>query len=58
MRIIKNYNSSPTDPCGTYNYGQAEDYFIDVQVGSCTPPVATATVTNINCIAGTYTGDR
>ena len=55
MRIIKNYASSPTDPCGTYSYGQAEDYFIDVQVGSCTPPVATATVTNINCIAGTYT---
>ncbi|MBK8708280.1 MAG: T9SS type A sorting domain-containing protein [Flavobacteriales bacterium] len=55
MRIIKNYNSSPTDPCGTYNYGQAEDYFIDVQVGSCTPAAATATVTNINCIAGTYT---
>lgn len=31
MRIIKNWDTSPTDPCGVYLYGQAEDYTIIVQ---------------------------
>ena len=26
MRVVKRYNTSPTDPCGAYTYGQAEDY--------------------------------
>lgn len=30
MRIVKNYNTSPQDPCSTYGYGQAEDYTIIV----------------------------
>jgi len=35
MRVIKNYNASPTDPCFIYNYGQAEDYtlVVDSRVG-------------------------
>ncbi len=36
MRIVKNYNSYPTDPCGTYSFGQAEDY--SVEVGSTGVP--------------------
>lgn len=31
MRVIKNYNSSPTDPCGSYTFGQIEDYSLNVQ---------------------------
>ncbi len=34
MRVVKNYNVSPTDPCATYNYGQAEDYTIEVATGT------------------------
>lgn len=30
MRVVKNFNTAPTDPCGTYNYGQAEDYTVEV----------------------------
>lgn len=30
MRVIKNFNSSPTDPCGAYTFGQVEDYTIIV----------------------------
>lgn len=30
MRIIKNYNVFPQNPCGVYDYGQAEDYTIIV----------------------------
>src|SRR5690606_22991819 len=30
MRVIKNFNASPTNPCGIYSYGQAEDYTIEV----------------------------
>jgi hypothetical protein len=33
MRVIKNYNAVPTDPCGTYNFGQAEDYTLIVEPG-------------------------
>lgn len=34
MRVVKNYNSSPTDPCDQYNFGQAEDYSVDVTIGT------------------------
>src|SRR5690625_4856516 len=44
MRIIKNYNTSPTDPCGTYGWGQAEDYTIVV----IEPTPLCEVVTNIN----------
>ncbi|MBS1568641.1 MAG: T9SS type A sorting domain-containing protein [Bacteroidetes bacterium] len=30
MRVVKNYNSAPEDPCGTYSFGQAEDYSVVV----------------------------
>lgn len=30
MRIIKNFGESPTDPCGIYQWGQAEDYTVIV----------------------------
>ncbi|MGB3526884.1 MAG: GEVED domain-containing protein [Flavobacteriales bacterium] len=30
MRVVKSFNSSPTDPCASYNYGQAEDYTVEV----------------------------
>src|SRR5690606_27223805 len=36
MRVIKNFNVSPTNPCGSYSFGQAEDYTIEV--GDVTPP--------------------
>lgn len=31
MRVIKNYSSSPTDPCGPYTFGQIEDYTLNVE---------------------------
>ncbi len=54
MRIVKDYSSTvayPSDPCGTYDYGQAEDYTINVTVPSCTAPDYTVTVTP-NCPGG------
>lgn len=32
MRVVKNYASYPTNPCGSYGYGQAEDYSILITV--------------------------
>lgn len=31
MRVIKNYGSSPTNPCGIYSFGQGEDYTIEIE---------------------------
>ncbi|WP_139856607.1 GEVED domain-containing protein [Aequorivita sinensis] len=31
MRVIKNWDTSPTDPCDVYLYGQGEDYTIIVE---------------------------
>jgi len=47
MRVIKNYFSSPIDPCGEYGYGQIEDYSILVgELEDCegTPEGGTVTV--------------
>ncbi|MGB3344275.1 MAG: BspA family leucine-rich repeat surface protein, partial [Aequorivita sp.] len=41
MRVIKNYDSSPTDPCGSYEYGQIEDYTVKVSTLGCTSPELT-----------------
>lgn len=30
MRIVKNYNEPGEEPCGSYSYGQTEDYTINV----------------------------
>ncbi|MBZ0205841.1 MAG: fibronectin type III domain-containing protein, partial [Flavobacteriales bacterium] len=43
MRVIKNYGTSPVDPCGTYAFGQAEDYTLNVTIPTCFAPVATVT---------------
>ncbi|MBK9514341.1 MAG: hypothetical protein IPO05_12135 [Flavobacteriales bacterium] len=51
MRVIKNFSTSPTNPCGTYGFGQVEDYTINVTVPSCTAPAVTINVTP-NCPAG------
>ncbi|HRK82343.1 MAG TPA: MopE-related protein [Saprospiraceae bacterium] len=34
MRIVKNFNASPSNPCGSYSYGQAEDYTLNVTGGA------------------------
>ncbi len=35
LRVVKNYDASPTSPCGGYSFGQGEDYtlVVDGEVG-------------------------
>ncbi len=44
MRVFKNYDAYPTDPCANYSFGQAEDYLINVS--------APAPDFSINCFYG------
>jgi len=47
MRVIKNFSTSPTNPCGQYSFGQGEDYTIEiVELEDCsgTPEGGTVTV--------------
>ena len=37
MRVVKSFNNPPTDPCGIYSYGQAEDYTVAVSSQTGTP---------------------
>lgn len=34
MRVIKSFNSSPTNPCGSYSFGQVEDYTLNIAGGT------------------------
>lgn len=34
MRVVKNYDETPVNPCGSYDFGQAEDYTVQVDIGS------------------------
>ena len=37
MRIIVNFSSAPTNPCGTFTYGETEDYYVNLV---CPAPTA------------------
>ncbi|SDZ96617.1 Concanavalin A-like lectin/glucanases superfamily protein [Flavobacterium gillisiae] len=50
MRVLKNFGVDPTSPCGTYSYGQSEDYTVTVAPSS--PPTIT-TLGSTNGCAGT-----
>ncbi|HOB24480.1 MAG TPA: GEVED domain-containing protein, partial [Kaistella sp.] len=30
MRVMMKYSTAPTSPCGTYTYGQVEDYTVNI----------------------------
>lgn len=49
MRVIMNYSASPS-PCGTFTYGEVEDYSVSISGAVVNPPVAefTASSTSIN----------
>jgi len=44
MRVYKNYNSSVTDPCAANNFGQVEDYTVNVSEGTVNPCAAPSDV--------------
>ena len=55
MRVRVHYNEEPTSPCGISNYGEVEDYTINV-LSSCTPPSAPLIGTILQPTCTTSTG--
>lgn len=71
MRVVKDFTSTgspvyPSDPCGTYDYGQAEDYTVNVslpvppgpcddatEIAACGSPI----VTTIDAGSGAWNGE-
>ncbi len=59
MRIIKNYNSSFTNPCGAPTYGQIEDYTVNVTIPSCLAPSnLAATPTSVDAATISWTASQ
>ena len=55
MRIVKDYATSavyPAAPCGAYDYGQAEDYLVNVTPCIGTPPAISASSNSPVCVGG------
>ncbi|WP_157418046.1 GEVED domain-containing protein [Aequorivita capsosiphonis] len=47
LRVVKNFNTSPLDPCSSYSYGQGEDYTLLIgELADCegTPDAGVASV--------------
>ncbi len=56
MRVMLVWNSSPTDPCGSYSYGETHDYNVQIGAG-CTAPVVDLGANQNICANGTFTLD-
>ncbi len=54
MRITMQYNQIPAGPCGTYNYGETEDYTVNIVNGSDTQsPTAPTNLASSNITSTT-----
>ncbi|MBL7983883.1 MAG: thrombospondin type 3 repeat-containing protein, partial [Flavobacteriales bacterium] len=48
MRVVKNFSTSPTNPCGTFGFGQAEDYTLNVTGGDPGPSYSWSPAGDLN----------
>lgn len=51
MRIIKEWIVEPSDPCSSLDYGQIEDYTVNL-IPPCTEPIYVTTNNNLICAEG------
>jgi len=57
MRVMKRYDNDPIDSCNlTYDYGQTEDYIVNVVMPVCTTPTAQATGLGLTPVSTTING--
>ena len=54
MRVVAAYLTSPADPCGSYGYGETEDYVLIVRP-ACVAPIASLSGTTTTLTAGQVT---
>ncbi|CAH0995081.1 hypothetical protein EMA8858_01201 [Emticicia aquatica] len=53
MRVVSNFFSAPTNPCGSYTYGETEEFLVDIICQS--NPSVPVTVGASRCGTGTLT---
>lgn len=47
MRVAMGYNVVPSDPCASYNYGEVEDYLVNLVPGTSAAGVKTSATTSV-----------
>ncbi|WP_299883827.1 GEVED domain-containing protein [uncultured Lacinutrix sp.] len=43
MRVVMRYNTTPTSACGSFDYGEVEDYTVNIETGTTNPPAGGCT---------------
>jgi M6 family metalloprotease-like protein len=51
MRIVMRYNAAPSS-CGAFDYGEVEDYTVNISAATVNPPVANFTASSTTITAG------
>jgi PKD repeat protein len=52
MRVVMQYNSYRTDPCGSFTYGEVEDYSVNITGAVINPPVADFSAGSTSIVMG------
>jgi len=56
LRVMANYGGYPTDPCGSYTYGNCQDFTVNILSGATPPTVTSIAASGIAGLGATLNG--